>query len=171
MKEIKNCKRILIVGDSGRGKSTMAKFLSKELGLKHIELDDIFWIKKFTERRSKEAQLEMVQEVLNKYDEWVIEGTTRHMVSLCMDDADLIIYLYFNNPFSEIFSILKRGYKRGDSFKSLIDLCYHRVLKRYKIGKERNDLSVGEIVKPYEDKLIRLSDWKSIEKFKSDLVV
>jgi len=35
--------RILIIGNSGSGKSSMAKRLAKDSGLPHLDLDDIAW--------------------------------------------------------------------------------------------------------------------------------
>ena len=135
MKKIKECKRILIVGDSGRGKSTMADFLSKRLNLKHQDLDDFFWEKKFTMKREKSEQLKMVRDFLKEKNEWIIEGTTRDMASICMGDADVIIYMWFENLLDQLICISKRSYQKKENFWPFFDLCFTTILKRYKLGK------------------------------------
>jgi adenylate kinase family enzyme len=88
---VQNCKKILIVGDAGRGKSTLAKNLSQKLGIKHFELDDLFWLKKYSVKRTDDEQNKLVMDLLDKEYSWIIEGSTRHMVALCFDFADCII--------------------------------------------------------------------------------
>lgn len=48
--DLKKCKRILVIGGCGSGKSTFAKFLGKKLNLNIIHLDQHFhnpnWISK-----------------------------------------------------------------------------------------------------------------------------
>lgn len=168
--DIKNCKRILIVGDSCRGKSTMGEFLSKSLNLPHTDLDDFFWIKKFTIKREKGEQLELVRKFLNKNSEWIIEGTTRDMMSLCLKDSDMIIHLWFKSIFEQLFCITKRSLQRKECFNSYFDLCYTTVLKRYKLGKRNKGLpSIKELISEYPHKVVELNTWKEIERFKDNI--
>lgn len=171
MKDIKDCKRILIVGDSGRGKSTMAEFLGKNLKLKHKDLDDFFWEKKFTIKREKSDQLEMVRNFLKENSNWVIEGTTRDMASLCMEDADIIIHMWFKYLLDQLICISKRSYKGKERFGPYFDLCFTTILKRYKLGKRnKGEPSVKELISKYSDKVISLSTWEEINKFKDSLI-
>lgn len=41
--ETNKLKKIVVIGDSCSGKTTLARDLSKKLGIKHIELDSLFW--------------------------------------------------------------------------------------------------------------------------------
>ena len=171
MKDIKECRRILIVGDSCRGKSTMAGLLSKRLNLKHQDLDDFFWVKKFTIKREKPKQLELVNIFLKENNEWIIEGTTRDMVSLCLKDAEVIIHLWFKSLLSQLICITKRSFQRRENFWSYLDLCYTTVLKRYKLGRRnKGRLSVKELIAGYSYKVISLNAWEDIEKFKNDII-
>ena len=171
MKDIIDCKRILIVGDSCRGKSTMADLLSKNLNIKHQDLDDFFYIKKFTIRREKQEQLDLVKTFLKENNEWIIEGTTRDMMCLCLKDADLIIHLWFKNLLSQLICITKRSFKRKENFWSYLNLCYTTVLKRYKLGKRnKGKLSVRELIREYSYKVINLNSWQDIEKFKNTII-
>ncbi len=54
-KDLGDIRRILIVGDSGRGKSTLAKSLSQKLNIKQYSTDDFFWKEKFSIPEDKEA--------------------------------------------------------------------------------------------------------------------
>ena len=35
--------RIVIIGNAGGGKSTLARTLAKQRGLRHVEIDRLFW--------------------------------------------------------------------------------------------------------------------------------
>lgn len=170
MKNVKDCKKILIVGDPGRGKSSLAQFLSTKLSIIHIELDNVFWIKKFTIRRNKEDQLQMVKNILQVNKEWLIEGTTRDMANLCMEDADVIIYMRFKNIIIQLIYLLKRGYERREKLGPLFELFYTTILKRYKLGKgDKGKASMKELVARYNHKAIILDSWESINQFRNSL--
>ena len=169
MKNLREYKKFLIVGYSGRGKTTMAKFLAEKLKIPHTELDDFYWIRKFSIKREKEERLKMVIKFLEKHKEWIIEGTSRDMVSLCMNDAEIIVYMSFPNLFTQLFYITKRAIQKKEKFLPYLDLCYTTVLKKYKIGKKyKGRLSIKEILERYKKKVIPLNSWKDIEDFKKN---
>lgn len=58
---IKECRKILVIGDAGRGKTTMSRKLSKKLGIKHIQMDNIIWKKKYTHKRDHNKQVELLK--------------------------------------------------------------------------------------------------------------
>jgi adenylate kinase family enzyme len=160
---IQNCKKILIVGDAGKGKSTLAKNLSQRLGIKHFELDDLFWLKKYSLRRTNEEQIKLVSDLLNKESSWVIEGSTRHMVALCFDSADCIINLSFKNIFHQWYQIIKRNIQDKRSLKETFLFCVQVFKKRYGIGNSKGKKTVKEMIMPYTDKVIELDSWKEID--------
>ena len=70
-------KRILIIGASGTGTTTLGKRLSTELGIPFIDLDDIFWIDSeipFTKFRNTEELRMLVNLEIYSKDEWIISG-------------------------------------------------------------------------------------------------
>lgn len=166
---ISNCKRILIVGDSGRGKSTLANALSEKLNIKHVELDDLFWIEKYTKRRTDEEHIALVKDILSKEKVWIIEGSTRHMVNLCLDDADYIINLVYKSIFSQWFYIIKRDIKRGSKLKQTFILCKHLFYNRYKLGYCKDKITIMEMLTGYDSKVIELKSWKEINCFLKDI--
>ena len=60
-KEIPN--KILIVGDAGRGKSTLALNISKKLGIPHYSTDDFYYEVKFTKVRNRPESITKISEI------------------------------------------------------------------------------------------------------------
>ncbi|HRX44315.1 MAG TPA: hypothetical protein P5059_03645 [Candidatus Dojkabacteria bacterium] len=168
---INNCKKILVLGDSGRGKSTLSKKLSDKYNLRYIELDDIFWIKKFTKKRTDEEQIKLLKEILANEEDWIIEGSTRHLVSVCLEVADCILHLSFKNILMQWFYVLRRGFARKDSIKESLNLCIHLYKKRYGLGNSKGKESVRNMIKPFSEKVIELDSWEKINRIidKGDL--
>lgn len=166
---IKDCKKILIVGDAGRGKSTLAKNLSKKLSIKHFELDDIFWLKKYSIKRTNEEHIKLIKDLLEKEKGWVIEGSTRHMVAQCFDSADCIINLSYPSIFNQWYHIIKRNIQRKKSFKETITFCIQVFKKRYGIGNSRGKTPIKEMLIPHSEKVITLNSWKEIDSFIENL--
>lgn len=160
-----NYKKFLIVGDAGRGKSTLAKKLSTKLNIKHFELDDIFWLEKYSIIRDKKEQIKLILDILNKESCWVIEGSTRYMVELCFDSADCIINLSFRSIFDQWYQIIKRNIQWKRSLKETVVFCIQVFKKRYGIGNSKGKIPVKEMLKPYSNKVIELDSWKKIDEF------
>ena len=102
-----NHKKIVIIVDSGRGKTTFAE----KLGIIKHSTDDFFWEIKFTKPRDKKESVEMIEKYLD-HDSWIIEGTTRHLTEKALPLADIIFYLTYSNIFSQWLTIIKRSLKR-----------------------------------------------------------
>ena len=90
-------RRIAIVGNSGTGKSTLAKELAEILGLTHVELDALFHQSNWTPTPPEEFQ-QKVQAALDAADEatdgWTTCGNYRAAGGrINQDAADTIIWL------------------------------------------------------------------------------
>jgi len=162
--DISTCKRILVLGDSGRGKSTLSKLLSEKYNLKYVELDDIFWVKKYTEKRTNEEQIDLLRKILGEEESWIIEGSTRHLVSQCLEPADCIIHLSFKNILIQWYYVFKRGFVRRDSLKDSFNLCIHLFKKRYGFGNSKGKQSFKDIIKPFSEKVMEINSWKKINR-------
>ena len=68
-------KRILIFGNSGAGKTTLAKELQKKFKLEHLDLDTLAWSDAITPTRKPLAQsINEIDTFLENTSDWVIEG-------------------------------------------------------------------------------------------------
>ena len=69
---------IHIFGASGSGTTTMGKKICDELGYKHMDTDDYFWMPtnpKFTQKRTVEERLELMNRDIDAYENVVISGS------------------------------------------------------------------------------------------------
>lgn len=150
--------KILIIGIVASGKTTLARKLSKLLGIKHYEIDSIVHDDDKKIKRSEDEQ-KRIFKMINKNDEWIIEGTLReHLFYLC-DMADKIIYLdvplnvrrvrIFIRFIKQLFGIEKCNYKV--SFK-MLRLMY----------KWTNDFEKSKFA--FEDKLFKYGNKVIVEK-------
>ncbi len=72
---IKGSRRLLVMGCSGNGKSTLSNQLSERLGLPHISCDrDIFWLPGWKLRPRPEIVERMT--AFAAEDRWIIDGNS-----------------------------------------------------------------------------------------------
>ncbi len=108
-------KRILILGSSGTGKTTLCRDLGNKLNIKLLHLDEVYW-KKDWENISKEDFDDYMKLFLAKNDAWVIDGnyTNNLHFKYRLDLADTIIFLDFGVNVS-----LKGIHKRARKYKHI----------------------------------------------------
>jgi adenylate kinase family enzyme len=66
-------RRIVLFGNSGSGKTMMARRLADEHGLAHLDLDSLAWAGPGV-RRDRAASAAAVAEFISRHPEWVVEG-------------------------------------------------------------------------------------------------
>ena len=71
--------RVVLLGNAGAGKSTMARRLIGESGIPRLSLDEIAW-REGPERRPLAASLEDLNRFIEANDRWVIEGCYSDLV-------------------------------------------------------------------------------------------
>lgn len=77
MMEANQEKRILFIGASGSGTTTLGKLISKKLNIPHFDLDDFFWKPTeipYTEFRNKAELLALMEKDLYSKENWIISG-------------------------------------------------------------------------------------------------
>lgn len=103
---IKASRRLLVMGCSGNGKSTLSRHLSGHLGLLHISCDrDIFWLSGWKLRPRPEIAERMSAFVAG--DRWIIDGNSPGTLPLRLPRADAVIWLRFPRLVS-LTSVVKR---------------------------------------------------------------
>ena len=158
-------KRIIIIGDAGRGKSTFARKLSEKTGIPHYSTDDFYWKKRPFVAHEREVSETMAKEKFAE-DEWIIEGTTQWLVKLGLDRADIIVHMYFKSIFAQWFYILKRHFQRKeDPLASTLHLLKHVFYKRYNLGYKKGAITHKEILAPYKNKVVKVTSFRQTKEF------
>ena len=163
-----NYNKILIIGDAGRGKTTLAKKLSKKLNIPSHSTDDYFWEVKFSKPRDRQKSVEQISE-LYRGDRWIVEGTATHLIMPGLETSDMIIQLIYKGILYQNLILLHRYFSRGDeSFLAHLKLMKHTFYKKYSLGYMKGKKTISELIAPYKDKTVTLSSFQNIEKFISD---
>jgi adenylate kinase family enzyme len=85
--------RIVIIGNSGSGKSVLARALAGLFELPVISLDSIFWLPGgFSQKRAPEERNRMIVDARSK-PAWIVEGVFGDLAEQFLDHADLLIWL------------------------------------------------------------------------------
>ena len=120
MVQEEDMKRILIFGNSGAGKTTLALKLGETLGMPVFHLDQLWWLSGW-EHDSRENFDRKLAEIL-KRECWIIDGEYTRTLPERLKFADTAIYLDFSSI-----------------------RCFRRVLKRIFTwyGRSRPDMPSG----------------------------
>lgn len=102
---MKRNKKIYIIGNSGSGKSYLAKELHKKLNIKILHLDDLFWETPFQKKRSQKEILKNLEKFFKENSSFIIEGVYKSLERKIKDNSDMLIYL--DLPWKETKNNLK----------------------------------------------------------------
>jgi hypothetical protein len=121
-----------VIGTSGVGKTRFASELARCLGVRHIELDELFWKPRWTPSEAPEF-LARAGNALAEQPRWVCDGNYAAVRDLVWGQATALVWL--NLPFPTIFARLwQRCVRRarsgericGDNRESLARALFHR---------------------------------------------
>jgi adenylate kinase family enzyme len=168
-------KKIFILGTVGSGKSTLAKELSKKLKIKHYDLDDVFWTKKFNQKRTEKERDKLLLKICKKKS-WIIEGVYTDWIEKGIKKSDLVVLLKI--PFRVLlYRITKRTLKReksklkgkeryNENFKDYLNLL--RAAKRY---PKKSYLQHKELVDKHKVNFIVIQKNKEIKNFIKEIEI
>ena len=98
-------KRIVISGNCGSGKTTLAQELSQKLNIPIFHLDKYYWKPGWKKRNSKEFM--MLHNKLCKKKSWIIEGPYASGLAERCNLADVVVFLD-RSPFLCSWRVIKR---------------------------------------------------------------
>jgi adenylate kinase family enzyme len=102
--------RVIIIGTSCCGKTTLAKRLAQQLRCPHIELDALYWEPNWVERPTEDFQ-RLVREAI-AIDRWVVDGNYSVVRDLTWPRATHVFWL--NYSFSKVlWRALARTFSRS----------------------------------------------------------
>lgn len=144
--------KILIIGNIASGKSTLAKKLSKQMNIKHYEIDSIVHDDTLHIRRSLPQQLHLIH-MINKNNDWIIEGVLRSDLDILLELADKIIYLEISS-YIQRMRILTRFIKQKLKMeKANYKPTFHMLKNMYKWSNHFDKSQLKQRLKPYQYKL------------------
>lgn len=112
---MKNHKRILIIGNSGSGKTWLGRALSESQMISLFHMDNIRWDQRGYEIRRLALDIEKDLETFKHQDQWILEGVFGKMAQSCLSFADLLIWL--DLPWEEC---KKNLLVRGPQFENVL---------------------------------------------------
>ena len=102
-------KRIVIVGTTGSGKTTLARTLAQQLKSPHVEVDSIHWLPDWKERPHEETRALLAQHLAQP--RWVVDGNYSFVRDLIWGQADTLIWLDYSLFISQ-WRLLWRSLRR-----------------------------------------------------------
>ncbi len=125
--------RIVIIGVTSSGKSTLAENLAKRFDLNFIELDALHW-----EPNWQEAQLEAFRLRVEKAiqaEKWVVAGNYHIVRDLIWPQAEAIIWLDY--PFlTVLWQLTRRTFKRWWTQELLWGTNREPLLRHFKLWSQ-----------------------------------
>ncbi|MFC7679946.1 hypothetical protein [Paenibacillus sp. GCM10028914] len=159
-------KKIFIIGIVASGKTTLARRLSKQIGIPWYELDAIVHHQTNNGRikRTPQEQMEVIKEI-DRQGQWIFEGTDRESYRCLYEMADTIIFL--DPPlWKRKIRIVTRYFKQQSGLEQAhykSDLKMLRMMFQWTNDFEKNRDEFEARIQLYEDKVIRISDNNSMK--------
>ncbi|MCF6320320.1 MAG: AAA family ATPase [Rhizobiaceae bacterium] len=90
--KLKSANRVLVVGCSGGGKTTLSCKIAKHFDLEYQSIDrDVRWLANWTER-DREEQREIIRDLV-KGNRWIMDGSGPSTFDLRLKRADLVLWV------------------------------------------------------------------------------
>jgi adenylate kinase family enzyme len=128
-------KRLIILGVTSSGKSTLAENLAKRCGLNFIELDALHW-----EPNWQSAALETFRERVEKAtqaEKWVVAGNYHTVRDLIWPKAEVVIWLDYP-LLTVLWQLTRRTFKRWWTKELLWGTNHEPLLKHFKFWSQES---------------------------------
>lgn len=159
--------KILIIGSVASGKTSLARKLSRKLNINYYEIDSIVHDDRNNYKRSPEEQKKIINEINDKENDWIIEGTLRKNLFYLLDMTDLIVYLNINVRIRK-WRIIKRFVKQKlrlekSNYKPSIEMF--KLMFKWTSDFEKNKNELELMLDTYKEKLIKLNNKNEIKRY------
>ncbi len=176
--------RVVVVGTSCSGKTTLARLLAGVLGAPHVELDGIHWMTGWRERPVEEVRRMAVEATAG--ERWVMDGNYSAVRDVVWGRATAVVWL--NYPFrvvlwraltrtirrvvtrEELFSGNREGFRQSflsrDSIILWVITSYRGVRREYRRildGGDYPHLRVIELRKPADAAALVAAPGRSVD--------
>ncbi len=164
-------KRIYILGTAGSGKTVLAKEISHAFKIRHYDLDNLFWVRKYDKKRNEKDRKKLLK-IICKNKQWVIEGVYASWVDDAIKKSDLVIWLDISRhtiTWRIIRRFLKRRQKHKESWKDLITLI------KYVRNYRKKDQPAGyykhkELIDKHKVDFVHIKTKKELNNFIHELI-
>jgi len=105
--------KIQLIGASGTGKSTLARYIAEKEQIKWIDTDHYLWKDEtFSEKHPIEQRLKMYEHDRNEFDQLVVSGSVFSWNPTSFTDRDLLVFLTLDDE-QRFERLIKREIVRG----------------------------------------------------------
>lgn len=165
----KRALKIVIVGNSGSGKTWLANRLAARSRSSVIHLDQIFWQPDGFNRKRSPMEIEQLIDASKKSESWIVEGVFGELAAKYLDEAELLIWLDIdwqtcNARLQARGSESKRHMNREQSDKGLRDLI-EWASHYYDRSDGRSWMGHQELFSSFRGDRMRLTAEDEVEEF------
>jgi adenylate kinase family enzyme len=101
--------RIVVIGTTGSGKTTVGSHIAGILGLRYIELDSLYWGPDWVPREQTDFERSVAQSVSG--ERWLVDGNYSRVREIVWPRATHIIWLNYSFP-RVMFQLTRRSFSR-----------------------------------------------------------
>lgn len=153
--------KVYVLGAPGSGKTFLAKKLSKILGIEHFDLDDIYWEKKYSVKRTDEERERLLEKII-KRKKWIAEGVYVSWTKEVIKNSGLVIWL--DSPTHVLmWRVFSRYCQKKESFKDMLALL--NSIKEYKQNSEDGYKQHIKLIESHEVNFVYIKSKEEVDNF------